>query len=156
MPLKEGHSPEIVSGNIKEMIRSGYKPKQAIAAALAKKRKYQKMAEGGVVVDPDGALDELEGSARSLAELQEEAEARPEMVASPEMIDAGEMLAHALSKKVQEQEMQGYAMGGVVEEEVSTPVEPERSEPIEPTDGGYLSDEARNAIEKKKKMRRFG
>jgi hypothetical protein len=48
MPLAKGHSQEVVSHNIKEMIRSGYKPKQAIAASLANARKYKKMAKGGL------------------------------------------------------------------------------------------------------------
>jgi len=49
MPLKKGHSREVISQNIREMIASGHKPKQAIAAALANARKYKKMAEGGMV-----------------------------------------------------------------------------------------------------------
>ena len=36
MPLKKGHSDEIVHSNIKEMVKAGHPLKQAIAAALAK------------------------------------------------------------------------------------------------------------------------
>lgn len=53
MPLAKGHGREVVSGNIKEMIRSGYKPKQAIAASLANARKFKKMADGGTVQTPN-------------------------------------------------------------------------------------------------------
>ena len=48
-PLKKGHSPEVVSYNIKELVESGRPQRQAIAIALANKRKYKKMAEGGMV-----------------------------------------------------------------------------------------------------------
>lgn len=49
MPLKKGHSREVVAHNIREMIHSGYKPKQAVAASLASARKYKKMGYGGEV-----------------------------------------------------------------------------------------------------------
>lgn len=49
MPLKMGHSPQVVSHNIKEMMNSGHPKMQAIAAALSMKRKSKKMAEGGEV-----------------------------------------------------------------------------------------------------------
>jgi len=49
MPLKKGHSREVISQNIREMIASGHPAKQAIAAALANSRKSKKMAEGGMV-----------------------------------------------------------------------------------------------------------
>jgi hypothetical protein len=59
MPLKKGHSPEVVSHNIHEMVRAGHAPKQAVAAALSKARKYKKMAEGGTAgggtLNPDGS-----------------------------------------------------------------------------------------------------
>jgi hypothetical protein len=36
MPLRKGKSKEIVSGNIREMIKAGHPKKQAVAASLAK------------------------------------------------------------------------------------------------------------------------
>lgn len=39
MPLKKGSSKEIVSSNIREMIKSGHSQKQAVAASLAEARK---------------------------------------------------------------------------------------------------------------------
>lgn len=53
MPMKKGHSPEIVSHNIKEMIKAGHPAKQAVAASLASARKYKKMAMGGMMMDSD-------------------------------------------------------------------------------------------------------
>jgi hypothetical protein len=34
MPLRKGRSKDIISGNIHELVQSGYKPKQAVAIAL--------------------------------------------------------------------------------------------------------------------------
>ena len=59
MPLRPGKSREIVSSNIKELVKSGMKPKRAIAASLAEARRH-KMAEGGEV--------EMEGSPEDLHE----------------------------------------------------------------------------------------
>lgn len=50
MPLKRGSSHEVVSSNIRELVGSGRKPKQAIAIALSKKRKYSK---GGIIDNSD-------------------------------------------------------------------------------------------------------
>lgn len=49
MPLIKGHSPEVVSSNVKELLRAGHPKSQAVAIALASKRKFKKMAEGGLV-----------------------------------------------------------------------------------------------------------
>lgn len=51
MPFKKGHSPQVVSQNIKEMMGSGRPQKQAIAASLASARKYKKMWKGGMYGD---------------------------------------------------------------------------------------------------------
>lgn len=39
MPLKRGTSKAVQSANIREMLRSGHNPKQAVAAALNQARK---------------------------------------------------------------------------------------------------------------------
>ena len=38
MPLKKGKSKSVIGENIREMIRSGHKPKQAVAASLNEAR----------------------------------------------------------------------------------------------------------------------
>ena len=44
MPLKKGYSQSTVSGNIREMMDSGYPQKQAVAASLESARKAKKAA----------------------------------------------------------------------------------------------------------------
>lgn len=55
MPLIKSGSRKALQTNIREMVRSGHKPKVAIAASLANQRKH--LAEGGEV---DGDHDERE------------------------------------------------------------------------------------------------
>ena len=57
MPLQKGHSPEVVSSNIKELVKAGHPQKQAIAIALASKRKFKKMASGGLADDEYAGSD---------------------------------------------------------------------------------------------------
>ena len=42
MPLKAGNSKATISGNIREMVRSGYPQKQAVAASLSKARQSKR------------------------------------------------------------------------------------------------------------------
>jgi hypothetical protein len=128
MPLKKGHSQEVVSSNIRELVRSGYKPKQAVAVALAKSRKYKKMAEGGVV--EEGFEDEgqqEEGSEASFAE--------------------------ALRKKSEEQEMEASPAEEESPEEEQAEAETEERAPAELPE---LSDNVRAALEAKRKRRQYG
>jgi len=46
MPLKPGKSREIVSQNIKELIKSGRPQKQSVAIALENARRYGKSTKG--------------------------------------------------------------------------------------------------------------
>lgn len=48
MPLKKGSSKDVISYNIREMVRAGHPQKQAVAAALSTARKIHR-AEGGSV-----------------------------------------------------------------------------------------------------------
>lgn len=181
MPLKKGHSPEIVSSNIKELISSGRKPKQAVAIALANKRKYQKMAEGGMArmdLDDDSDVDSDldENAERSIDDIAQMGKFQENEVASPMAQDREEALAKALWSKQEEDEPEGYAMGGLVEDELeddesvgnmpsedmsSSAEEPMGDEPAKPEDkmrlpsGAGLTDEMKQAIMEKRKRRRF-
>lgn len=42
MPLKSGKSKQVISSNIREMVRAGHPQKQAVAAALSKARGKKK------------------------------------------------------------------------------------------------------------------
>lgn len=118
MPMKHGHSPEVVHQNIKEMVAAGHPLKQAVAAALAMKRKSKKMAEGGMV-DPDDDMDlgtdNSEDAQRSLAEIQKAGRSLPQDIASPEMEEHSDHLAKALYKQAQDEEKLHFADGGLIE-----------------------------------------
>ena len=67
MPLIKSGSAKAVGHNIKEMVKSGYKPKQAIAASLANQRRYKKMAMGGQTVE-DGGMGDIPKEDESMEE----------------------------------------------------------------------------------------
>ncbi len=82
MSMKKGHSQQVVSENIKSLIRSGQKQKHAVAKALANARSSKKMmmAEGGMVekqdddkeINPSEILKQKpEGSAKRAKEYSE-------------------------------------------------------------------------------------
>ncbi len=166
MPLKKGRSPEVVSHNIKELVKSGRDPKQAVAIALSKKRKFQAMADGGYV---EGEMEGEEPN-RDLAELNDDAY-DPADAANPEEQSEHMAFSQALRNKA-ESSLPGYAEGGLVESETedeplgnkpsesmaSPSEEPMASVPAKPAaeDHALISSEAMEAIEKKKKMRRYG
>jgi hypothetical protein len=58
MPLHKGHSREVISKNIKELVKSGHKPKQAIAIALGEARKHK--AHGGMAEHEEHKMEHLE------------------------------------------------------------------------------------------------
>lgn len=173
MPMKKGHSPEVVRQNVREMISAGHAPKQAIAAALSNARKYKKMADGGMVdMDDDEGMgtDNSEGAERSLGELNEQGAYHPEQVASPEQEEFSSHLAKALYKKSEEEGMMKYADGGLVEGDtydnmevankpsedmMDSTEEPMSDEPMKPSDHRELSEAAKMALMMRKKSRRF-
>jgi hypothetical protein len=63
MAMKKGYSSDVMHSNIHEMVKSGRSVKESIAAALAKSRKYKKMAMGGMVEEgSEEDYDPQEGS----------------------------------------------------------------------------------------------
>jgi hypothetical protein len=66
MPLKQSASSEALHENIRELVKSGKKQKEAIAIGLAHQRKMKMMAEGGMVedqMDADDAKADMAGEA---------------------------------------------------------------------------------------------
>lgn len=230
MPMKSGHSKEVVRSNIQEMMRAGHSQKQAVAAALHSARKSKKlmMADGGQVPvdnskrtlgeiigypgfekkkadapkpapapaedtqnmahggevseDMDEGLSSTndEGAERSISQLQAEGAYHPEAVENPDMQDHDRMLAKALYKKGEKDEMMSYAKGGLVEDDhdesgmgnipdedmEAVTGEPMADEPMKAEALGHsviegvpegmgLSKEAMSAIAERKKRRRF-
>lgn len=138
MPLQKGNSSKVVSSNIKELVKAGHSPKEAIAISLASKRKYKKMAEGGMVnsdfdmegtPEPVDAGDEEaymsqkpsaaaelnyrpgEEEHRSLVDLDMDGDYHTSEVANPMEEGESKMFAEALSRAEEPEE---YAYGGNV------------------------------------------
>lgn len=181
MPLKKGHSKEVVKSNIEEMIRYGRPQKQAVAAALSMARKSKKMADGGIVGDDmdKGAGDDLnENSNRSLGELQAMGASHPNDVENPDYQNTEKMLAKHLFEESEKNENEiGMSDGGLVQgnddpvgampsenmesgaEDMETMLDEPASvdhsmiEGVPASEG--LSDDARKAIEDRKKKRRM-
>lgn len=180
-PLKQGADMSMVRNNVREMIKSGKKPKEAVAAALSMKRKTTKMSDGGIVsddMDEDVSSDFDENASRGLTELQSQGESHPNDVMNPEYQEADRMLAKALYEQSEKHEM-GYAMGGLVQPDYGMDLGNKPSEDMSDTsmedmssgldkpdrlehamvDGatqvGGLSDDAMKALAEKKKKRRF-
>lgn len=155
MPLKKGFKPEIVSGNVRELVSSGYKPKQAVAIALSQSRKFKKMAEGGMVEEGDMEIP------RDLYELNADSQ-QPETVANPEEHDESMRFADALRKEAESRDgsMAMMADGGLVEDDMDMEeTEPEMQPSPAPEDtvrAPDVTDEAMQAIADRKKRRRYG
>ncbi len=135
MPLKKGKSPEVVSANIRELVKSGRPQKQAIAIALAKKRKY---SSGGMVEDEEDSHESIE----DLMELGDQGG-----VSNPE-----EQKEHmALCEKL----MNHYAMGGLVQTKADDAMQNIPDEKMSaPEEHASLSAEVMEALAKKKARRR--
>lgn len=160
---------------VKEMVRSGMKPRAAIAEALAKKRKM--MAQGGMIDasdasamdegspaipaddtmnDDGGSSENVEQKQRSIDEIARQGRFQEESIASPAQESRDMMLAKALGES-------NFAMGGLVEDEFEDGVngnEPSEDmdmsapKPAEPAPEG-LSEAMMMEIAERKKKRRY-
>lgn len=173
MPLMPGK--DAMRSNIREMIRSGKKPKEAIAAALAMGRK--KMAAGGMVESDDEMLSKgPEDYQSTMGELMERGNYRPQDISNPAQMDEDKRIAEALRRQTQDalgmDGMAHYAMGGLVEGEedsdlgnkpdedmVADTDEPMSAMPMKASPMEHrvpmLTDDAMSAIEEKRKKRRY-
>ena len=134
MPLHKGHSHEVISKNIHEMVEAGHPVKQAVAAAMHSARK-SKMAAGGMVEDVDGEISEEE----PIEELDHKSHEKSD----------DELLAEALGKHAMDSgEDDDMHAGGEVESEE----EPKTHEDLH---ASVLTDEQKKAILEKKKNRKF-
>lgn len=163
MPLKKGHSAEVVSANVKKMLGEGYPKKQAIAIALSSKRKYSKMAHGGMALDYDDEANSAfdEEADRSIIEENELAK-DPANLIGPEAHDMSFKLAKALQQA--EEKAEGYADGGTVmqkgEDDTPKPHDEMKTEEAMPKKEMAvvhmgLTDAQKEAILNKKTKRKF-
>lgn len=158
--------------NIKDMVRSGMKPKHAVASFLADKYKEKKMSQGGVVgmdeddgsseepgmpvypmKDGEDGLSDIVMQEQALAKhLQEERYAANDNTVSYESNDA--VSGSKMNRSGVEQPEHGEALGTKPDLDWINEDRTEQPMPKVPSGMG-LSDEAKMAIEKKKKARRF-
>jgi hypothetical protein len=108
-PLKKGHSREVISHNIKEMVSAGHPRTQAIAASLAKSRKYKKMWKGGMY-DEGGEVSETLGEA-----IGYPGSTKPK----PKAMADGGAVGQADEFDDQEEPMVPYSEGGMVDDETT-------------------------------------
>lgn len=59
MPLEKGSSHDVIAGNIKELIRTGTKPKQAIAMAVTEARLHKTSEPAAPIAEAAPAVPEL-------------------------------------------------------------------------------------------------
>ncbi len=154
MPLKPGHSSDVISSNVKELIGSGRPKKQAVAIALSQARKH-KMSEGGMVddFDEDAHSDLDEGADRTIGELQDLGAYRPDVDANPESQDLHKELAKALFEKSEKEEL-NFSDGGEVLE--PNPNQEIGDNPVGEMHPIEISQEAKEALEERKKRRKYG
>ncbi len=142
----KGHSPDVIHGNIKELVKSGRDPKQAIAIALANARNSKKMAMGGMV-------EEDEDMPSDLYEINSRAVDAPEDISNPEEQAEDGQVAFSLKmgnpggmEEGLEQTPSNELMGAKPSEDMKDGLE----EPMP-----MLSSEVMEALKNKKKNRRY-
>ncbi len=110
--MMKGYQPEVISSNVREMMKSGRPQKSAIAASLASARKFKKMAKGGMV---DMDKEDPENYMRSLNEIRDDGEYYPNEVANPNEQDEAQGFAAALRRQANNSlSPENYASGGYV------------------------------------------
>ncbi len=124
MPLKKGVSADVVSSNIKELMKSGRPQKQSIAIALANKRKFKKMAEGGLVnadFDEEGTPEPVDAgdedrmmsgkpaAGAKLSYMPTELDGSDELRSLNEIREDGEYYPSEVANPEEQEEAQGFA-----------------------------------------------
>lgn len=160
MPLKKGKSHEVISSNIKELVKAGHDPKQAVAIALSESRKH--MSEGGLA-EPETSDMGPEDYSRNIVQLDQQGDMNPAAVMNPDYQKEDQAFADALKRMAGlAKESEGYAMGGLVEPEHDSdlgnkPSEEEilgkESKEVPPLG---LSAEIMDALAAAKKKRKYG
>lgn len=167
MPMKKGKSDEVISSNIHEMVKAGHPVKQAVAASLAHSRKYQNMADGGYVEgedeDEDGQVDFKDnipsypvGSNEQGLTFSTEAAGKLAQAIQKSKYAANEM---SYQPKMEDQDAPGEPGSdeGLLTKPGSEHTEygTKPTKPMEAVTGESMSEEAKAAIEERKKRRRF-
>lgn len=87
MPLKSGHSHEIVSANIKELMKAGHSQRQSMAIALKEARKAKKMAMGGEVEQPENLQEGISMEPPAMRDVES---GGPDLSNARDRVDSGE------------------------------------------------------------------
>lgn len=176
--MKKGHSTATVSHNIREKVKAGMHPKQAIASSLASARKYKGMAMGGYVEGEDEDDGSVDSAADAGAPGQPVYPMDHDDQGLSESVEMVGMLAKALQAQkygkndnsvsykadapVMGKEMDEPSLldeSGVMHEELGSKPFEDSVEPKKPASMDHaaagLTDDARKAIEERKRKRIF-
>lgn len=168
MPLKKGHSHEVISSNIHEMVKAGHPVKQAVAAALAHARKYKKMAEGGEVVDHNihddfqpehgnvGGGDDASVHGQAVYPMMDANEGlSDETMDESVMVQGLQKAKYAANQNTVKYSVDMDGAEGHLKKQ-GLEIEDQETKPTIMMPSSHITEEAKRALELKKSKRRFG